>query len=426
MPNKVDSVLEGVISRSVARKNDATKEAICNKAKATMARVARRLARKAQVRYRADLQAELRKIAIETAKDLQATRQRRQQELEDGEDSESNDIAGKDDSFVNMLLGANVDVLNEYHVIEGTEDIEPKEPDLGSAEPARQDNAPPNIPEQLMQQDMYPESDDNKDWMRDNVNSEDEEEGGARLDSPDLPGGEAGPENLGMRSSIISEAALRTPATSSTPRKSQQRSSRKIAIDSDDSSGGPDEAGQTSRYSFHIGKLKMPQAPKSPQLMPHRSSRDPKQTPTRRPPFPLRSHLPSFRHPHPRSRTRGRSCSPPNSRKNSDKNGEEDGFSYRKRSLAGPAMTQPVKAKKAFYTKKERLPYRKRSPVRPAATQPVAGSRRSPSPSPPSSLKRRQPARKSRMSVHTYSDRKLFRNMVGKLDGPDYYDYVDK
>jgi hypothetical protein len=204
----------------MARKNDATEKVIYNKARENMARAARRLARKAQVKYRADLETELRKLAIESAKELQVARKSFQQEPEDEEDPESNDIAANDDSFVNSLLAANMDILNEFHVIGGTGDVEPKGPDSASSvKSADRDNALPKIPEQLIQQDMYPESDDGKNWMRDNDDSEDEGHGGARLDGPNLLGGEVEPETLGSGGSIVSKVALRTPAASSTSRK---------------------------------------------------------------------------------------------------------------------------------------------------------------------------------------------------------------
>jgi hypothetical protein len=180
------------------------------------------------------------------------------------------------------------------------------------------------------------------------------------------------------------------------------------------------QTGRSSRYSLEISKPKTPQAPKSPRLMPHRPMWDSQSTPTR--PTPLRS---KFRH-RPHSRGRGRSHSPVNFEESSDKARKEESFSYRKRSPVGPAASQPVRIRKASGTKKDQFSYRRLTAVGLAATQPVTGSRRSPSTPPPlcrKHPKRELPVRKSTLSVHTYSDKKLFRNMVGTLSGPDYYGY---
>ncbi|TGJ86650.1 hypothetical protein E0Z10_g2082 [Xylaria hypoxylon] len=211
----IDSILDSVISRSAARKKVATEEAIRTQGKEKMARTVQRLVREAQANLRATLSAELGKIAGDTEKKLET-----------------------------------------YHILqEEVDDIEPSEHNLSAAlEPDNRHDSPtgvlelmqhnmslPSSPKQEIIQPMRPladaadnsnklganiESDDDKDWLRDNDESD---QNGiiSQEASAVIQRYEAQPGDLGWGRS--SEYAIK-----STPRNSRWRSSRKIILDSDE------------------------------------------------------------------------------------------------------------------------------------------------------------------------------------------------
>lgn len=113
MPDNLVDVLNGTISRLVARRKNAAEETARDRGKETMARVALRVASEAHVSFRTNIRAEFDKIVNDTDRDVEIIRQTAQQEQQ-GIDY--------DKGFVNELLSTSVDILNEYGVLDSNED----------------------------------------------------------------------------------------------------------------------------------------------------------------------------------------------------------------------------------------------------------------------------------------------------------------
>ncbi|KAI0541886.1 hypothetical protein GGR58DRAFT_528307 [Xylaria digitata] len=398
----VSSILDGVISRSAARRRAAAEEVIRLRSEEKIARTVRRLVSEAQASLRATLSEELAKIASDTEKQLETVRQEFQQGSVDT--SDKNDHATSDENdFIPELFHVGVDFLKEYRILqEESIDTDRGEHGLSTTlEPDDGDRAAADVVE-LMQHSMNllsgaedeftqliinppvaaagtsnrfdanPESDDEKGWLRDDDDG-DLAEVIVQEDGACLP-------RHGVQTGDLSSGRSSVHTIRSTPRNSQRPSSRRIILESDE-----EEENQGDRPSSKASNSTGDIDEEIPSRLPLRY-KFPIVTPQGRPrhsEVPGPSSLPTT--------IRGRSESP----------------------------TLPRKATKS----KEYVdPYRQRSSnFRPPASQPVNFRRESNTASRQSSSRRRQPIRQSTTVPHTYNVRKIFTNRVGSLDGPEYW-----
>ncbi|KAI0474562.1 hypothetical protein F4859DRAFT_514418 [Xylaria cf. heliscus] len=156
-------------------------EVIHIRGRAAMAQAALNLAHEAQANFRNNLRAKLDEIARDTEKKLEAFR--RQQLDDKAPEQDSNRQPGHDDGLASRLLGANADILLEYHLlredeIKGSSTVTTQE-NPGHASPDSQPESIINISDALSDIaliNLYPDSDDTKSWLRD---SDGQEENGA-------------------------------------------------------------------------------------------------------------------------------------------------------------------------------------------------------------------------------------------------------
>ncbi|KAF2970107.1 hypothetical protein GQX73_g3450 [Xylaria multiplex] len=236
----VHSILNNVVSRSIVRRQAAVEEVIRLQSEEKIARTVRQLVSEAQASLRATLAEELAKIASDTKKQLEVVHQ----------------PTNTEDDFIPELLHVGVDILKEYRILQDKSvDMERGEHNLSTTlESDNKGRGAADVAE-LMQHSMsllsgaeeeitqpiidppvdtagtskgfdaYPESDDDKGWMRDGDDDDDDDD----LYEIIPRGGACLPRHVAQTGDLSSVHTVR-----STPRNSQRSSNRRTMLESDE------------------------------------------------------------------------------------------------------------------------------------------------------------------------------------------------
>ncbi|KAI1114981.1 hypothetical protein F5Y14DRAFT_450602 [Nemania sp. NC0429] len=372
MPGNLLDDPNGVISRLVARRNDAAAEAARARGKEMMARAALRLAGEARTRLRANLQAEFDKIAKTTREDIETIRQAAREEQQ---------MIGHDIGFVQELLRANVDILNDYGVLQPSE-----EHNAGATlEPDTANDASAAVATKSMRPTTFLKPDDNQNQATDAKDDE-----GDKKNAAVCREGKSAPSKYLVGPDTASSSGSLSPWPSS---NTQGRSDYKVVIDSDDEIQTPCD----SQVSAHPGDVREGVRPGSGTSGEEYS----KIYGTL-----MSNFLPAAARPVSRS-TR------PRSRRNSsvqlvkDEDPKNEVKIYRRRSLIRPWSSQAAASSQIS------------DPLvsSPQQSSRLAGATASACQETPDSQRR---SARLFTPVKTYNDKKIFRNMVGSLDGPEY------
>ncbi|KAI1752103.1 hypothetical protein F4782DRAFT_547067 [Xylaria castorea] len=267
-------------------------ETIRIRARASMAQAALRLANEAQASFRENLRAELDKIDRDTEKKLEAFR--RQQVYSNTSEQNGNHQPGYDGGIVSMLLGANADILLQYHILREDEinRTRLKEHDNSSTvtgQDNRDDPSLHSLGESVLNissgsssdpflSASYPESEDIKGWLKESDGKEENKILSQQVISNPNPSGTTVPSlapdtfsRVSTNSSIQVQSSSRQDSSKQEPCQQKTNGQKSISMsdeaekaqekkkqfsDASDSDVLPSHRRIHSKSHFHVDKGK--------------------------------------------------------------------------------------------------------------------------------------------------------------------------